>query len=109
MHKISSVVCSVCLKVMSHRAIQDIYTCVCDVLSFFGLLPEASCLPGRLLTPYVCDHKTLAEARISSDDLEFTTVATLVSWDTTSSPVQLHRILDLERGGGGTLCMCVEI
>ena len=61
------------------------------------LFPEASCLPGRLLTPYVCAHKTLAEA-CGGNDVEFTTMATLVSWDSspTSIHVQLCRILDLE-------------
>eukprot|EP00731_Ephydatia_muelleri_P024024 Em0016g295a len=57
-----------------------------------GRIYNVSCLPGRLLTPYVCDHKTLAEACIS-DDVEFTTMVTLVSWDNASSPVQLHHSL----------------
>lgn len=68
------------------------------LLFFFVVFSlKVSCLPGRLLTPYVCDHKTLAEACIS-DDVEFTTMVTLVSWDNASSPVQLHRILDLGKG-----------
>ena len=69
-----------------------LHVCYCSSL-------EASCLPGRLLTPYVCNHKTLAEAR-DGDDVEFTAVATLLSWDNISSPIQLCRILGPGWGGG---------